>query len=224
VAELEWARDRVARALAAGPRQRLILVAVASLDFAAAVAGRSKQLSSPADKALMFAWREAADVLLVGPRTLEAERYGSLLPPDSPRPWPPVATVSRSGVLDFERILRAKRPPELTVYGPVDPRGPVPWRPADDLAAAVRDLRTRGAQTIVCEGGPTIYAQLVAANLATDLSLTLAPALVGAGPSLFDPVLRAPARPVRTVDVAAVGDHVFLHYDLSSQASTSTIR
>jgi riboflavin biosynthesis pyrimidine reductase len=224
VTDLEWARDRVARVLAAGPEPRLILVAVASVDFAAAVHGRSKRLSSPADKALMFAWREVADALLVGPRTLEAERYGSLLGPGSDRPWPPVVTVSRSGRLDFERILRAKTPPELVVYGPVDPRGPAEWRHAGDVSGAVADLRARGARTIVCEGGPTLYAQLVASGLATDFSLTVAPALVGAGPELFDPALRGHSRPVRMLDVTAIGDHVFVHYALSSQASTSTIR
>ena len=70
MSDLEWARDRVRRALEAGPAQRLVLVAVASLDFAASIEGRSRRLSSAADRALMFAWREVADVLLVGSHTI----------------------------------------------------------------------------------------------------------------------------------------------------------
>lgn len=213
--------------LAQGPEERLVLIAVASVDFAAAIRGRSKRLTSAADKALMFAWREVADVLLVGHRTLAVERYGSLLPPrleqarerQQKPAWPPIATISRTGELEFERIMRANTPPALTVYGPVEPpptQWPVTWRNIDAdedlLRQAVSDLRARGARTIVCEGGPTIFSLLVEANLATDYSLTVAPALVGGEVPIFHPAMRGRPHPVTTVDATAIDGHVFVHY------------
>src|SRR3954469_14227999 len=125
---LPWARGRVARLLAAGGPERLVLIAVSSLDFVAAVRGRTKRPTSAADQALMFAWREVADVLLVGARTLTVERYGELVPG---RPQQvPIVTISRAGDLDFTRALRANTPPRLTVYG--QPRADAPasveWR------------------------------------------------------------------------------------------------
>ena len=206
--------------LASGPADRLILVAVASVNFAAAIEGRSKRLSSDADRALMFAWREVADVLLVGSRTLTVERYGSLLPPELAAgrearglpAWPPIATLSRTGDLDFDRILRARTPPSLTVYGPVQPPGDrAHWRESPaDFASVVADLRARGARTIVCEGGPTVYTHVL--DLATDFSLTVAPNLVSGEASLFHPATENHTRHVRTTDVTAIGGHVFVHY------------
>lgn len=222
LSELDWARERVRRMLQQGPDDRLILVAVASVDFAAAIEGRSKRLSSAADRALMFAWREVADVLLVGSRTLTVERYGSLLPPPLERPaWPPIATISRTGDLDFDRILRARTPPALTVYSPVAPpltHHDVTWRRAPaDVTSVVADLRARGARIIVCEGGPTIYAQLVEADLATDFSLTVAPALVGGATPIFHSAMHGEPRPVDTLEVTNIGDHVFVHYALRAR-------
>jgi riboflavin biosynthesis pyrimidine reductase len=149
-----------------------------------------------------------ADVLLVGSRTLTVERYGSLVP-GGREAWPPIATLSRAGDLDLDRILRARTPPDLIVYGPVEPPDSrAEWRESPaDFAHVVTDLRARGARTIVCEGGPTVYAHVL--PLATDFSLTLAPMLVGDGPALL-PATRS--RRLHTQDVAAVGDHVFVHY------------
>lgn len=222
MSELDWARERVQNLLERGPNDRLVLVAVASVDFAAAIEGRSKRLSSAADRALMFAWREVADVLLVGSRTLTIERYGSLLPPPHDRSaWPPIATVSRTGDLDFDRILRAKTPPALTVYSPVAPprtHHDVTWRESTaDVKRVVADLRARGARTIVCEGGPTIYAQLVEAGLATDFSLTVAPALVGGETPIFHSTMRGGPHPVTTLDATAIDGHVFVHYALRAR-------
>lgn len=56
-------------------REVLALNMVLSVDGRATVAGSSRPLSGEADHALFLALRRAADVLLVGRRTADAERY-----------------------------------------------------------------------------------------------------------------------------------------------------
>jgi riboflavin biosynthesis pyrimidine reductase len=238
---LDWARDRVRALLGDDAGPRLVAVAVTSLDARAGIAGRSGGLSSETDQALLYAWREAADVLLVGARTLAVERYGSLLPPAlaqarhdrSATPIPPVATISRDASLNTARIRRAQEPPELLVYTeaapPEDALG-VAWRHLDDvdLAPVVADLQERdGARVIVCEGGPTIYSRALAAGVVTDLSLTLSPIVVGDGDPLLPPFATPGGAGVRLAlaDATSVGDHLFAHYRRAeAQASRSTTR
>jgi riboflavin biosynthesis pyrimidine reductase len=235
---LDWARERVRSMLAAGAGPRLVAIAVTSLDCRAGIAGRSGGLSSEADQALLYAWREIADVLLVGARTLTVERYGSLLPQAMAArrrerglpPIPPVATISRDGRLDVARMRRADEPPDLLVYTeaspPQDAEG-VAWRRlrAVTIGSVVEDLRARGAQVIACEGGPAIYAQALAARAVTDLSLTLSPIVVGEGDRLLPDV--APGEvPLTLADATSIGDHLFVHYRsaAAAQASRSTTR
>jgi diaminohydroxyphosphoribosylaminopyrimidine deaminase / 5-amino-6-(5-phosphoribosylamino)uracil reductase len=200
---LDWARDHVQRVCAEGPEARLVALAVASLDFRAAVDGRTRRLSSEADRALMVAWREAADVLLVGSRTLTIERYGAMLPGTK---LPPIATISRKGDLDRDRILRADDPPELHVYD-------------RDVAGVVRDLRDKGAKIIVCEGGPTLFGLAFDAGLVTDYSLTLAPTIVGAGDRLI--AGKGEPRQLELLAATAVEQHLFVHYALQARKSTT---
>ena len=189
--ELEVARERLQRLLADGPAERLIGVVVGSIDGRATIDGRVKGLSSPADQAHLFAWREAADVMLVGHTTLTVERYGSLLPTAmqtarvkrGQSPIPQVATISRNGTLDIAQIRRADQPPDLIVYSEVaEPDGvDAEWVHQEPVtvASVVDDLRARGHRVIVSEGGPTLFGLLFAARRITDLSLTFAPMLVG---------------------------------------------
>jgi riboflavin biosynthesis pyrimidine reductase len=140
---LDWARSRVTRTLGLGGEERLVAVLVSSLDGFVALDGRSRALSSDQDRALVGAWREAADALLVGPPTLAAEVYGGGLFPPHARarrtavgasPLPPIITVDRSGSLDVDLALRAREPLELIAYVPSG--GPTADRPAADHTAA----------------------------------------------------------------------------------------
>lgn len=195
-----WARERVARLLADAPRNRLVAVVVSSIDGVVAVDGRSAALSSAQDRALIGAWREAADVLLVGPSTLAAELYGAgLFPPEArerrrARGVPgmaPLVTIDRSGTLDLDRALRAREPLELIVYVPPgatrrDPRAI--WVEQADLSPATvtLDLRQRFRhELIVAEPGPRLLHSLMRERVLSDLSLTISPVIVGAGPTLW---------------------------------------
>ena len=63
-----------------------------------------------------------------------------------------------------------------------------PLREASDASAAVdlsavrKALGTRGHKVILCEGGPTLNAQLVAQDLIDEFCISLSPALLGGNP------------------------------------------
>ena len=58
-----------------------------------------------------------------------------------------------------------------------------------DPRLAVAALAERGLQRLLCEGGPSLLGQLLAADLLDELCLTVSPTLAGAGPQLFpDPL------------------------------------
>jgi len=51
--------------------------------------------------------------------------------------------------------------------------------PIDDLPAVLADLRARGVERLLCEGGPTLNRALLAAGLTDELFLTLSPLVTG---------------------------------------------
>ncbi|HYF24643.1 MAG TPA: dihydrofolate reductase family protein, partial [Baekduia sp.] len=173
-------------------RPRVVAAMIASLDGRAAVEGRSVRLGHPADRQLLRELRTAADAVLVGTRTLAAERYANLLDDDQRelrradgRPEHPViATVSRKLELPLDVPLFAEDVP-VQVYTEAD--GLAPTRGADVRTARLQPLtlpgvlehlgRERGARTVLCEGGPHLLRELVAQDGLDDLLLTVAPLL-----------------------------------------------
>jgi riboflavin biosynthesis pyrimidine reductase len=90
-----------------------------------------------------------------------------------------------------------------------------------DLSAAVNVLRERGHGVIVSEAGPTLFGQLVAADLVDELFLTVSPFLAGHALAtrlnLVEGVELLPERRVagRLRSVRANESHLFLRYALS---------
>lgn len=191
-------RDVYADFPRAAGRPGVRLNMIASLDGATALQGVAGGLGSKGDRELFQLLRSLADVVLVAAGTVRAERYGPSAVP--------VAVVTRSCRLDWDsRFFTAQdaRPLVVTVAtAPAAARA----RAAEvadlviagehdvDLAAAVGALGARGFGAVLCEGGPTLNAQLAAAGLLDELCLTLSPLLVGgdakrllAGPLLPDP-------------------------------------
>lgn len=173
---------------------------VASIDGATAIDGVSGGLGGTADKEVFRAIRAIADVILVAAGTVRAERYGP--PRTSPdlqaarvargqTPFPRLAIVSGSLDLDEDATLfsEAAEPPlvlttddasleRITALGKVaEVRriGPGPLAPA----AVVSALAAVGARVAVCEGGPSLNGQLLAADLIDEVNLSLSPLLVG---------------------------------------------
>ena len=210
---------------------------VCGLDGSTAVAGRVGALSSATDRQLFVDLRSVADVVLVGAETARRERYGPVRLAPARRahreaegrpPLPRLAIVSRS--LDLGGAARALDP------GPDGDRAivvtceasPQPARErlgatADvvvagtdgvEIATALRMLRRSGVEVVLCEGGPTLLGELLAAGAVDELCLTVAP-VVGGDPL---PVAVLPAGAgvsrARLAHVLEADGDLFLRYVL----------
>jgi riboflavin biosynthesis pyrimidine reductase len=167
---------------AAPDRPAVRLNMIASLDGAATVDGVSGGLGGPADRRVFAALRELADVVLVAAGTVRAERYGPSKVP--------LAIVTRSCALDLDAplFIQGARAIVLTV-ATAPPKAVAAAREvADvmvagertvDLRAALQLLGAAGYRSVLAEGGPSLNAQLAAADLIDELCLTVAPWLLG---------------------------------------------
>lgn len=172
-----------------------------SADGAAAFAGRAGPLSCPADQRLLGELRGYADVVLVGAGTARAEGYGPVRLSEQQRAeraadgrtaLPPIAVVSRTGRLPESLFDDPTQRPILITsteavkrYGlrPDTRREVVLAGDEDvDLSLAIEALTDAGMGRILCEGGPTLLNELVAAGLLTELCVTTAPRLAGTQP------------------------------------------
>lgn len=144
--------------------------------------GTSETLSNPADRRILGVIRELADVVLIGASTLRTEAYlqprrsrlaivtlsgnlaGHRLPDSSPLVICPAAAVDR---------VRTDLPDAEVIE--LEPVGDA--LPARTVIAA---LRERGFASIVCEGGPSLAAQLIDAGLADEFCLATSPRVGGA--------------------------------------------
>lgn len=170
---------------------------VASLDGAAQRDERSGGLGNAADRHLFLLLRGLADVVIVGAGTVRAEGYGPVEPSegwdgirDGRPPVPPLAIVSRTLDLDFDAPIftAAKARTIVLATATADPARlkaarehadvVIAGRDSLDFAAAVRELAARGHRRLLCEGGPGVLAQVVAAGLLDELCLTLSPTLL----------------------------------------------
>jgi riboflavin biosynthesis pyrimidine reductase len=191
-------------------RPRVVAAMIGSLDGRAAVAGRSVGLGHPDDRALLRGLRAGADAVLVGAATVRAERYATLF--DGPE-RPLVAVVSRSGAVPWEVGMFAEPDMRIAVYGAdaaPETAAAVALRPERALAEIVASLP---GGLVLCEGGPTLLAALVAERLLDDLVLTVAPLLAAgdAPTALAGPAFDPPPR-LELAGAWRSDDHVFLHY------------
>jgi riboflavin biosynthesis pyrimidine reductase len=202
------ADDLVGEAAAPEGRPWVSGIMVSSLDGRATLEGTSRKLGGPQDLEMLRALRRRADALIVGPGTVAAEGYG-------PLPCPAVL-VSRSFELPWEAGLFAAPGQRVLVYTRAD--GSVPDLPADvelvpedDLRAVVADLRARGIERLLCEGGPTINRALLGAGLLDELFLTLSPVVSGEGPPI---VADGPSAPLTLRSVATADGDLYLRYSV----------
>ncbi|WP_410479347.1 pyrimidine reductase family protein [Pseudonocardia sp. H11422] len=198
---------------------------VSSLDGAVSVDGRSGGLGSEADKRVFGLLRRLTDVILVGAGTVRAENYrGARRPTEGRSTPPPIAVVTGSANLDPESPLftdTAVPPIILTLES-------APAQQRDRLAAAGGDvvvlerldprgvlgeLDRRGLHRVLCEGGPGLHGDLVAADAVDELCLTLAPLLVGGEAGRI--AHGAPGTPTRAMSLASAlhaDDTLLLRY------------
>jgi riboflavin biosynthesis pyrimidine reductase len=215
-------------------RLQVRLNMIASLDGAAALAGRSGGLGGRADKAVFAAVRSLADVILVGAGTVRIERYGPARLNEEARtgriaaglgPVPPIAVVTRSCRLDWGSrffVDAEARPIIFTAAAAAEADREAAARVADvyvvgedgvNLRRAIDVLNDRGHENVLAEGGPLVAATLAAEDLLDEVCLTIAPLVVGgdarrilAGPAL------EPAAGFELTSILTDDGYLFLRY------------
>ena len=145
------------------------------------VNGRSRPLGGPADQARLIALRGTASVVLVGAGTARTENYG---PPS--KPGLRVGVVTRSANVDAAKPLFTSGAGFLiTTETASTPAGIECVRAGTtevNLAEAVTQLQGNFAQL---EGGPTLNAAMLAADLVDEINVTISANMVGGnGPRL----------------------------------------
>jgi riboflavin biosynthesis pyrimidine reductase len=194
--------DAIPGLAARAPEDRPYTVAnfIASADGRATVNGRSGGLGDDGDRAIFHGLRERVDAVLAGTGTLRAENYGRILGKAERRERraagartaePLACMITRTGELPTEIPLFAEPEAEIVVFTPVAPDlsactahvEVIVLDPGElTLTTAMRRLRGDfGAQTLLCEGGPTLFGALLHEGLVDELFLTLAPKLTGGG-------------------------------------------
>ena len=179
---------------------------VASLDGSAVKDGRSAGLGGPADKEVFGVLRSLCDAVVVGAGTARAEGYRAPRAKEvdadrrrahGQRAAPVLVLVSRgldldpasdlftgtertvvvaSGSADRTARDRLSEVADLVVTGDDDV----------DLSAAFDELAEHGLPRLLCEGGPSLLADVAAAGRLDELCVTISPQLVGGdGPRII---------------------------------------
>jgi riboflavin biosynthesis pyrimidine reductase len=212
---------------------RLRVNFIASLDGAATHDGLSGGLNNADDKLVFDTLRSLTDVILVGAGTVRAEGYGGIRLDAAAQVWraahglprqPRIAVVSGRLDLDAGHPLftdAATRPIVITHAGsPAEKRAAL-GAVADvlvcgvaeiDLPLALRELAARGLRQVLCEGGPSLFGALIAADAVDELCLSLSPVLEAGASGRIAHSEATASRPMRLGHVLTAGDMLFLRY------------
>ncbi len=207
---------------------------IVSVDGGTSWGGVSGALGGSADKALFSVLRSFADVVLVAAGTMRSEHYGPAVMSDAiqdarrqrgQRPVPPIAVVSRSCRMEWDTPFFAdavERPLVITVAAAPEADRARATEVADvivvgdedvDLPAALDELRARGAENVLAEGGPTLNGDLARADLLDELCVTLSPRLAsGDAKRLISGSTLHELRELRLRSICEEDDFLFLRY------------
>ncbi len=194
---------------------------ISSIDGAATSGGLSADLGSPADLRVFDLLRRLCDVVVVGAGTVRAEGYGPMRLEEPAASWrrshglqahPVFAIVSARLDLDpSSRIFTeapvrpivvtvedapADRVDSLSVVADVIVAG----RSTLDSGRMLALLAARGLTQVHCEGGPSLFADLLRTDSVDELCLTIGPTLEGPGAPRI--VAGEPLQSRRQMDVA----------------------
>lgn len=181
--------------------------------------GVTGSLGGQADKDVFAMLRSLADVIVVGAGTARAERYGPAdvpiavvshslnLPPKLHQPGIIVLTTTEAPPKRIERLRLSGA--EVLTCG----TGAIDW------VAVLAELDARNWRKVLCEGGPTVFGELIQADLVDELCLTTAPVLAaGDAPRIAHSVVPL-AQPMELAFVQAVGDVLFTRWTRQIQKS-----
>jgi riboflavin biosynthesis pyrimidine reductase len=174
---------------------------VSSVDGASTIDGTSGRLGGEADHRVFDILRTLCDVVLVGSGTVKIEGYGGMILDEISvqarmaaglEPQPVFAIVSGSLDLDPKSDAFTKAPARPLIFTVESaPTNEALAKVADVIVCGkttvdgkrmVSELASRGLARIHCEGGPTLFGSLLAADVVDELCLTVSPLLVS-GPA-----------------------------------------
>lgn len=193
--------------LAPAERPYLVLNMISAADGAATIEGHTRALGDQTDRELFHGLRTQVDCVMVGAGTARAERYGRMARDPihrerrraegrAPEPLACIVTASLGIPPDLPLLAEPEaRVIVITGAGAELPaaaasveylRPPPSGRGGDvSLGPLVRRLRSEhGVGSVLCEGGPTLNAALLAEGLVDELFLTLSAKLVAGTPEL----------------------------------------
>ena len=218
--------------LAHADRPYLVLNMVTTADGRATIGGRSGPIGNAADQDLFHALRTRADAVMVGAGTLRAEKYGRLVRKPERREArtraglaPDPLAVIVSGRLDLPADLPLLHEPEQEVlvatFSARELAGAAAIRYLrfDDGAVDIRRLlailRGRGIRSVLCEGGPTLNAELLRAGGVDELFHCIAPKLAGEpdAPTMVTGVLHE-AKDMELLSLLENENHLFARFRL----------
>jgi len=207
---------------------------IVSVDGGTSWNGVSGALGGTADKALFSVLRSLTDVVLVASATMRAEHYGpaDLAPAlqearrlRGQTPVPRIAVVSRACQFDWSSpffTAATERPIVFTVSSAAEEDRSRASQVADvviageedvDLTHAVSALGSRGAKSVLAEGGPTLNGQLARAGLLDELCVTLSPLLAsGDAKRIIAGSTLDILEPLSLCTICEEGDYLFLRY------------
>ena len=172
---------------------------------------------SAADRLLMGLLRACCDAVLIGAGTLRAAP-GDLWFPESiyPDAAPLFAEVRRSlGLVERPTLYVVSGSGRVDRSHPALREGVLlegKLKPQEILAA----IHGTGHRRVVCEGGPGLFAELIAAGLIDELFLTLSPRLfgrwVGDGRKALTEARDLAGAQLKLLSVRRNGGHLFLRY------------
>jgi riboflavin-specific deaminase-like protein len=217
-------------------RPYLALNMVATVDGRITIGGRSGPIGNEADRELFHELRAQVDAVMVGAGTVRTERYGRIVRDPQRRerrvaaglePDPLAVVVSARLALDAgiplfqdpdSRVVvvtaaegeiggQVRAHVEYIRVAAGEAPGTVP------LAPALRELRERGVETVLCEGGPVLNSTLLGERLVDELFLVIASKLAGgSGPGVVSGPELDPTVELRLVSAVEAGGDLFLRY------------
>jgi riboflavin-specific deaminase-like protein len=201
-----------------------------SVDGSATIAGRSGAIGTDSDTEMLMELRACVDAVMIGAGTMRVERYGPMVPSAERRerrerrgleadplavivsnrldlPWDADLFSSGQGEVLLVTASELEPPATKTKVSVLRHAGSV------DLPGAMAYLRReRGVRALLCEGGPHLHGQLVAAELVDELFVTLGPKLAGGdGPRMVDGISER-VRNLELVWLLADGAELFARY------------
>ena len=186
-------------------RPYLLTNFAATVDGHGSIEGKSGEIGSDTDTAMLLGLRGTAEALMVGAGTLQAERYGRAVRDPAKRaareerglPGDPlVVVVSGRMHVPWDIDLFTDGAGEVLILTASDEEAPETATPVRvvrhegrvDMAAGLRMLREElGIRSVLCEGGPSLHAELLRLGAVDDLFLTYGAKLSGGdGPHITE--------------------------------------